>query len=77
MRKWLLLVGTLLLTALVTATVSVAFWAHIYHRWFWYQPPGPKKLEACSEGGLEYRWSIGQHRYVCHDNWLFPGVHGV
>lgn len=78
-RKVLRLVGTLLLAVLVSVALSVAFWAFVYNRSFWYQPPGPKKLEACvSEGGgLEYRWSILEHRYRCHDNWLFPGVHGV
>jgi hypothetical protein len=73
MGKVLFVVG--LLVFVVVA--SVAFWAFVYNRWFWYQPPAPKKLEACVDGGLEYRWYVPTHGYECSDNWTFPGFHGV
>lgn len=55
MRTWLLLVGTLLLTALVTVTVPVAFWAYIYHRWFWTSLLAPRSWKRATKGG----WSTG------------------
>ena len=73
MGKVLFVVGTLL-TAVLVAMMMLAY---VYNRWFWYEPPSPRKLEACLEEGLEYRWYVPNHRYVCADNRTFPGFHGL
>jgi hypothetical protein len=40
--------------------------------------PNERQREKCRpESGGYYRWSIFDHRWVCRDNWVFPGVPGV
>jgi hypothetical protein len=64
-------------TLVVAVVISVAIWASLYSRWLWYVPPDPHKLEVCVADGFDYRWYVPSQGYVCHDNWTFPGFHGV
>jgi hypothetical protein len=64
-------------TLLVGVVVSVALWASVYNRWFWYRPPDQVELQRCVDDGFGYRWYVLEQRYVCHDNWTFPGFHGI
>ena len=39
--------------------------------------PRIRDQHHCLTDGDDYRWNVIEHRWDCHDNWWFPGFHGV